>query len=93
MTSDISKRQAIQMCYPDEPDWDEVEEAVLVELVEEFEWEQSCATSAILQLSLRSSSKFRALANWLLVHPDADPWLKAAATDALELRTSDPSRE
>ena len=89
VNEEISKSRAIQMCYPDEPVWEDVEEDVLVQLVEDFEWEQSCATSAILELGLRSSSRFKALANWLLAHPAADQWLKAAATDALELRADD----
>jgi hypothetical protein len=87
MESRISKSQAIQMCHPDEPNWEEVEEEVLVALRREFEWEQTCATSAILELSYRSSSQFKSLANWLLAHPAADQWLKAAAKDALELRS------
>lgn len=74
------------MRHPDEPNWEEIEEDVLVELVQDFEWEQSCATSAILELSYRRSSRYKDLANWLLAHPAADQWLKAAATDALELR-------
>jgi hypothetical protein len=93
MTAGISKSRAIQMCHPDEPIWEDVEEEVLVELVKDFEWEQACATSAILELSLRGSPDFNALANWLRLHPAADQWLKAAAADALELRSSGPTQE
>jgi hypothetical protein len=85
MTSEISKRQAIQMCYPDEPDWDSVEDDVLIELVKEFNWEQSCATSAILELAYRKHAKANELSHWLLGHPESDQWLKAAAQDALDL--------
>lgn len=85
MTTGIPKHKAIQMCFPDEPNWDEVEESVLVDLVNDFEWEPSCATAAILQLSLRHAPNFQDLANGLLANPAADRWLKAAARDALGL--------
>ena len=90
MTTGIPKHRAIQMCHPDEPDWDTVEDAVLVALVEDFEWEASCATSAILELGLRRAPRLAELVHWLLAHPAADPWLKAAARDALALRATDP---
>ncbi|OYU98874.1 MAG: hypothetical protein CFE45_14885 [Burkholderiales bacterium PBB5] len=90
MTCGLPKHRAIQMCFPDEPDWDGVEESVLVDLVQDFEWEPSCATSAILELSHRQSPHFKALAHWLLGNPAADRWLKAAATDALALREGNP---
>lgn len=81
-----ARSRAIQMRYPDVPDWAEVDDEVLVALVEDFEWEPSCATSAILELGLRGTTRFQALAQWLLAHPAADPWLKAAAADALDLQ-------
>ncbi len=85
MTREISKSQAIQMCYPDEPDWAVVEDDVLLELVQTFESEQSCATSAILELAFRKHVKAGALCSWLLAHENADQWLQAAAQDALDL--------
>ncbi len=83
MISEISKCQAIQICYPDEPEWEEVEDHVLVELVENFSWEQSCATSAILELGYRQHLRAKELAHWLLAQAEADQWLKAAAQDSL----------
>lgn len=88
MSDGISAGRAIQLRYPDTPDWAAVEEHVLIELIEDFEWEQSCATSAILELALRDCGRFEGLAKWLLGHPAADQWLKAAAADALELHAS-----
>ena len=37
----------IQLSFPDEPDYSKVPLSVLYELVETYEIEQSCATSAI----------------------------------------------
>jgi hypothetical protein len=85
MTREISKSQAIQMCYPDEPDWELVEDEVLLELVQTFESEQTCATSAILELAFRKHARAKELCNWLLAEREADQWLKAAAQDALDL--------
>ena len=47
----------IQIAYPDEPDWNSLEEEVLVHLVEDFENEQSCATSAILYLASKNPER------------------------------------
>lgn len=74
----------IQMLYPEEPEWGSLNEAVLVKLVEDFAYEPSCATSAILHLGAKNPQRCEQLANWLLAHPEADQWLKAAASDALE---------
>lgn len=74
----------IQMLYPEEPEWERLSEEVLVSLVEEFGYEPSCATSAILHLGALNPERCEQLANWLLGHPEADEWLKAAAADALE---------
>ncbi len=82
--------QRIQLRYPDTPDWATLDEETLVRLVENFESEPSCATSAILYLGERNPAESRRLANWLLAHPAADQWLKAAARDALEQLEDDP---
>lgn len=74
----------IQIAYPDEPDWNSLEEEVLVHLVEDFENEQSCATSAILYLASKNPERCAQLATWLANHSNADQWLKAAAHDALD---------
>ena len=72
------------MLFPDEPDWDSVPDDVLIRLVEEFQDEPSCATSAILQLASTNPDRCTQLAQWLIAQPAADRWLKAAAVDALE---------
>lgn len=74
----------IQLLYPQQPEWKSLSEEVLVKLIEEFEAELSCATSAILHLGAKNPERCEQLANWLLTHPEADQWLKAAAADALE---------
>lgn len=76
--------QRIQMVYPEEPDWEALDEEVLVRLVEEFESEQSCATAAIIHLSTKNPSACQRLAQWLLAHEASDQWLKSAARNALE---------
>lgn len=74
----------IQMVFPDEPDWESLDEAVLAKLVEHFDDEQSCATAAIIYLSTKNPSECQRLATWLLQHEDSDKWLKSAAQTALE---------
>ena len=80
----IPKWKRIQMLFPEEPEWASLTEEVLVKLVEEFEGELSCATSAILHLGSKNAEYCAQLASWLIAHPAADQWLKAAAVDALE---------
>ncbi|AFY75044.1 hypothetical protein Syn7502_03155 [Synechococcus sp. PCC 7502] len=74
----------IQMIFPDEPDWESLEEEVLVKLVEDFDNEQSCATTAIIYMSTKNPSQCQRLAKWLLEHEDSDQWLKSAAKRAIE---------
>ena len=71
------------MLFPEEPEWESLPEEVLVKLVEEFEDEPSCATSAILNLGSKNPERCAQLAAWLIAHPAADQWLKAASVDAL----------
>jgi hypothetical protein len=73
----------IQMLFPEEPDWECIDEEVLAKLVEEFESEPSCATAAILYLQSKNPERCKVLAQWLIGQPEADQWLKAAATDAI----------
>ncbi len=80
----IPQWKRIQMLFPEEPEWESLTEEVLVKLVEEFEDELSCATSAILHLGSKNPVRCAQLANWLIAHPAADRWLKAAAIDSLE---------
>jgi hypothetical protein len=74
----------IQMVHPEEPDWEALEEDVLVKLVENFDSEQSCATAAIVYLSSKNPSECRRLAKWLIEQDEPDRWLKAAAERAIE---------
>ena len=82
------------MSFPDEPDWESVDEETLIQLIENFEDEQSCATSAIIYLASLNQTRCWGLASWLVEHPASDQWLKAAARDALEssLDTEDHAR-
>ena len=80
----IPEWRRIQMLYPETPDWSGLSEDVLIQLVEDFENEPSCATSAILHLGSKNPEQCARLAHWLIAHPGADSWLRAAASDALE---------
>jgi hypothetical protein len=80
---DLTPAQWIQMMYPQEPDWTQVDSDILVILVEDFLGEQSCATSAIFLLSARRHERVTELAKWLLAQEHVDQWLKAAALDVL----------
>ena len=73
----------IQMLYPEEPDWSEVESDTLVSLVETFVEEPNCATLALGQLRARRHARTIELASWLLNQERADEWLRAAAQDTL----------
>jgi hypothetical protein len=57
---------------------------VLIELILDYQSEQSCATSAIFELSLRNPSKAKELAGWLTLEIPADQWLKSAAQNTLD---------
>lgn len=80
---ELTPLQEIQFMYPHEPVWEEVDTETLVGLVEEFEFEPSCATIAIGVLKSRKDVRTEELARWLLSHQEADQWLKAAAGDVL----------
>ena len=71
------------MAYPQEPDWTTLADDTLIELVEDFNSEPSCATIAIGMLAARRHARSVELARWLMSHPDADQWLRAAANDVL----------
>ena len=71
--------------YPDQPDWDTVSDEVLVELVEDFANEPSCATIASGLLGLRAHPRALELVEWLLAHPDADRWLEDGARSTRDL--------
>jgi hypothetical protein len=80
---DLTPAQWIQMMYPQESDWTQVDSQTLIILVQDFLGEQSCATSAIFLLSTRRHERATELAKWLLEQECADQWLKAAALDVL----------
>lgn len=80
----MSYATEIQLIYPQEPDWTEVPDEVLIDLVQTYYQEPSCATIAIGLLSTRGNSEALSLAHWLLTEENADQWLKAVATDTLE---------
>jgi hypothetical protein len=83
MKLNLTKAEEIQFIFPSEPDWDLVEDSVLVELVENYFYEQSCATSALTELSHRKSPIVRKLCAFLIYEQNADKWLKRHAFDIL----------
>jgi hypothetical protein len=84
MKFDGSPAEFIQFSYPDEPNWSEVPDDVLVELVKTYFQEPSCAGLALGQLRTRRNTETINLAEWLLRQDDADQWLKASAADVLD---------
>jgi len=80
----LSLAQEIQCLYPTEPDWTEVDSDTLAALVDDFVSEPSCATIALGLLKTRHDARANALARWLLLHEQADPWLRAAAREVLD---------
>jgi hypothetical protein len=74
----------IQLLYPIEPDWPEVDNDTLAALVDDFASEPSCATTALGLLAARKDARANQLAHWLIAHEQADQWLKEAAHDVLD---------
>jgi hypothetical protein len=79
----MSHATEIQLLYPQEPHWQDVPDPVLIELVQSYFQEPSCATIAIGLLHSRGKAEAHTLAQWLLAEDGADQWLKAAAADVL----------
>ena len=77
----LSHATEIQLLYPQEPEWQDVLDPVLIELVQTYVQEPSCATIALGLLHSRGNAEAHTLAQWLLTEDGADQWLKAAATD------------
>ena len=71
----------IQLNFPDEPDYSKVPLEVLYELIETYEIEQSCATSAIYELHRRNDSRLNEFCIWVLNQNSADEWLKGCAKE------------
>ena len=80
----LSLVNEIQLLYPTEPNWFEVDNDTLAALVDEFASEPSCATTAIGLLATRKDARANELAHWLIAHEQADQWLKEAAHDVLD---------
>jgi len=85
MTIKFGEKRAIQFCYPEiEPNWDELPNSLLIELILDYENEQSCATSALYEVNSRDRKKAIELAKWLLRENNSDKWLKESATSILK---------
>lgn len=80
----LSLVNEIQLLYPTEPDWSEVDNDTLAALVDDFASEPSCATTAIGLLAARKDVRANELAHWLIAHEQADQWLKETAHDVLD---------
>jgi hypothetical protein len=85
----LSHAEEIQLTYPEEPDWSKVPDSTLIELVQTYCQEPSCAAIAIGMHRRRGREEARILAQWILQEEHADQWLKAAATDMLETFTKE----
>jgi hypothetical protein len=79
----MNEAQQIRIAYPSEPDWKVVSEAVLVELVQSYQDEPSCAQSAITELKSRHHPRTEELCLWLLSSESTDKWLRAGALGIL----------
>ena len=64
--------EEIQLLYPTEPDWSEVDNETLAALVKDFVSEPSSATTALGLLATRQDGRANTLAHWLLLHEQAD---------------------
>lgn len=85
MAIQFNKKQTIQFCYPEiEPNWKVLSKYLLIELVLDYENEQSCATSALYEMSSRNHEKAVELAKWLLAEKNSDEWLKKSAISIME---------
>ncbi len=83
MKLNLSKSQEIQFIYPTEPEWSSVEDDVLIELVEDYISEPSCATSALSELSSRKNNSVIRLCEFILNEEQSDKWLKCSALGIL----------
>ncbi|WP_422380608.1 hypothetical protein [Marinicellulosiphila megalodicopiae] len=83
MKFNLTKAQEIQFIFPEEPDWDVVDDSVLIELIKDYDSEQSCATSALTELSCRKNSDFNKLCVFIIKEENTDIWLKEHAYDLL----------
>jgi len=79
----LSLVDEIQLLYPTEPNWSEVDNDTLAAVVDDFVSQPSCATTAIGLLATRKDARANELAHWLIAHDQADQWLKEAAHDVL----------
>jgi hypothetical protein len=75
--------QWIQFAFPQEPDWGTVRTETLLRLVENFEFEQSCAASALTELSSRNHPAVDHQCRLILTGSKADVWLRATAFSLL----------
>lgn len=79
----LSYAEQIQCCFPDEPDWDTVPDDTLIELIEKFPGELSCASIAFTNLQFRGNQEANRLARWLLGEYCPDRWLRYHAFEVL----------
>ena len=75
----MNEMQAIQIAFPNEPDWSAVSKEALIALVEDYISEQSCATAALCELSRRKYDGLGGLCEFLLDAPVSDRRLRAFA--------------
>lgn len=73
----------IQAIYPHEPDWNALDDSVLIDLVEHHAGEPSCAALALGILSYRAHPRTGELACNLAEAAEVDPWLRRTALELL----------
>ena len=69
--------------YPKEPKWLDVPLEILYELIENYDNEPNCATSALFELSEREDEKTLTYCSWVLEEKNTDKWLKEAAKEII----------
>ncbi|MDP9602111.1 hypothetical protein SAMN05518845_12057 [Variovorax sp. YR750] len=75
--------EAIQIAFPDAPEWSKVSLDTLLGLARGFDEEPSCAGSALTELAQRGSPEVTGLCRAILEAKSPDVWLHATALSLL----------
>lgn len=79
----LTDAEAIQIAFPDEPEWSEVSLETLLGLARGFDQEPSCASSALTELAHRGSPEVIGLCRMILEAKSPDVWQHATALSLL----------
>lgn len=83
LLSSMTEANLIQFAFPSEPDWKTVSDNALIELVQTYQDEPSCAESAIIELKSRKHPQTEKLCIDLVSTAKADKWLRSMALGVL----------